>query len=290
MAPSQHLGFNDALLLGSLLYCCADLLCEWDSFSSCSKPIHRWLLVSYGCATGFRLVHLLGSSAAASSGAADQSRGANEFLLDLRQKGTVARLLVTFTWTLALPFFAFWTMLGTAWLWEVAAETPDCLPSTTHVWFTAFWLFLCYIWIIIHAGLGVVALVLERRVRRAEGSLREIEDDEVRQRWGEVSQISGYRSLTDPVAPGAGGGLSPADIKCLPCETLTGSESLLAVAQCECPICIMDLGPGDTVRCLPGCGHTFHRSCIDLWLLRRADCPLCKQDVSASCKQAGVWV
>lgn len=31
-------------------------------------------------------------------------------------------------------------------------------------------------------------------------------------------------------------------------------------------------------RQLDGCGHTFHRSCIDLWLFRRADCPLCKTE------------
>jgi hypothetical protein len=41
----------------------------------------------------------------------------------------------------------------------------------------------------------------------------------------------------------------------------------------------MEFQPPDICRELPGCGHVFHESCIDLWLLRRGDCPLCKHRV-----------
>lgn len=283
MTNNQSLGINDAVLLASLLYSCLDLQWEWDNFATCSRPIHKWLLVSYACVIIFRVTHLLGSQAAALG---SSNRAAGEFLLDLRHKGTMAKAMLAFTWAAALPFFAFLTVLGTAWLWDVVSQTPQCVPSSTHLWFSGFWLVLCYLWIIIHAVLGAVAFVLERRVRRAEGDLREIEDDDVRSRWGQVSHLSGYSVLTESVAPAASGGLSPAAIKALPCE-IAGSNSCLT-DHSECPICIMEVEPGDAVRYLPGCGHRFHRSCIDLWLLRRADCPLCKRNVLSS--SDGQWV
>jgi hypothetical protein len=34
----------------------------------------------------------------------------------------------------------------------------------------------------------------------------------------------------------------------------------------NCVICIEGFAPRDYVRELPGCGHVFHKRCIDLWL------------------------
>jgi len=234
--------------------------------------------MSYACVISFRMTHSLGARAA-SEGQGDSAAG--EFLLDLRQKGVVARAMQTFTWGAALPFFVFLTILGTAWLWQVTRDTPQCVPSQTHLWFWGFWLLLCYFCIVIHAVLGVVAFVLERRVRRAEGDLREIEDDDVRQRWGQVSHSAGYSVLAESVFVTSDGGLSPAAIKALPCE-IESEESTEASDHSECPICIMPVEAGESVRYLPGCGHRFHRGCIDLWLLRSADCPLCKRHVLSS--------
>mmetsp|Transcript_52338 Transcript_52338/g.111925 ORF Transcript_52338/g.111925 Transcript_52338/m.111925 type:complete len:291 (+) Transcript_52338:158-1030(+) len=279
---AQSLGVNDGILLLSLLYSCVDLQFEWDSFSRCSRPIHKWLLVSYACVIGFRLTHFLGTRSAAAL--ADMVAPDQDFLLNLRHKGALPRMLASLTWLVALPFFALWTLLGTNYMWHVVSETPECVPTTTHLWFSGFWLVLCYIWITIHAALGAVAWVLERRVRRAEGDLRELEDADTLSRWGQVSQLAGYRSLpTD--AGGGRAGLTPSEIRSLPSEFTLGDD---VEADCggevrECPICINGLEPGDSVRRLPGCDHIFHRSCIDLWLLRRADCPLCKH-----CVQGGI--
>lgn len=286
MAP-QQLGFNDAVLLFSLLYACVDLQIEWESFSTCSRPIHKWLLVSYICVVGFRLTHWLGSRAVAFAdraltnrvgAASSRAANAGELLLNLRHKEAMPRVVANLTWVVGLPFFSLWTLLGTAWMQNVLSNTPECVPTSTHLYFSLFWIVLCYGWIAIHVGLGVVALILERRVQRAEGSLREIEDDDVRQRWGAVSRLSGYQELMGGT-PANGDGLKPTEIKLLPCQTLAAETELTCVER-ECSICLTEFEVGDSCRRLPGCSHTFHRSCIDLWLLRRAECPLCKTRVT----------
>lgn len=286
----RQLSLNDGILLASLLYSCMDLQMEWASFSTCNQPVHWWLLVSYGSVIAFRLTHILGAQLAGrrSDGepVIDAEQGIGEFLLDLRHKGTLPRMLVTFTWAVALPFFTLWTLLGTKWFWDVAHRSPQCMPTSTHLWFSAFWLLLCYVWIGVHVALGGVAWTLESRVQRAEGSLRAIEDEDVRRRWGHVSNLDGYRDVNG-AEPTAGRGLAPSDIKLLP-EFHVPQD--LSCAQRECSICLTDFEPGDRARQLPSCGHTFHCSCIDLWLLRSADCPLCKRSVSRSGAGSGTWV
>jgi len=177
---------------------------------------------------------------------------------------------------LALPFFVLWTLLGTKWLWSVALYTPECVPTNLHLWFAVFWLVLCYIWIFIHAALGIVAWLLEQRLRRAEGDLRELESDDVLSRWGQVSRLQDYTSLS----VGRQQGLTPTEIKALSGLTsiVTGSCEE-GTDDKECPICLNEFDDGDVVRRLGVCGHSFHKSCIDLWLLRRADCPLCKRHI-----------
>jgi len=284
----QQLGLNDAVLLVSLMYACVDLAVEWDSFSTCSKPIHKWLLVSYICVVAFRLTHWLGSRAIAFAeslaGRAESPGGpataAGELLLNLRHKEALLRAVASFTWAVGLPFFSLWTFLGTVWMHDVLNNTPECVPTSTHLYFSLFWIILCYAWIIIHAALGAVAFILERRVRRAEGCLREIEDEDVRRRWGVVSNMAGYQDLASG-APASGDGLKPAEIRCLPCATALASENGLTINEKECSVCLNDFEVGDACRCLPICGHTFHKSCIDLWLLRRAECPLCKTHVTS---------
>lgn len=47
-----------------------------------------------------------------------------------------------------------------------------------------------------------------------------------------------------------------------------------------CSICLESFKPGDSCRKLPDpCGHTFHESCIDLWLEMKTNCPLCKRSI-----------
>ncbi|RHZ56838.1 hypothetical protein Glove_396g85 [Diversispora epigaea] len=51
--------------------------------------------------------------------------------------------------------------------------------------------------------------------------------------------------------------------------------------QSTCPICLGDFELGEEVRILP-CGHQYHTSCIDTWLLEVSSlCPMCKADYTS---------
>uniref|UniRef100_A0ACD5UVD8 Uncharacterized protein n=1 Tax=Avena sativa TaxID=4498 RepID=A0ACD5UVD8_AVESA len=49
--------------------------------------------------------------------------------------------------------------------------------------------------------------------------------------------------------------------------------------QTTCPICLDEFQAGEIVRGLPTCRHVFHLPCIDRWLLRNPECPMCRQIV-----------
>jgi len=49
-------------------------------------------------------------------------------------------------------------------------------------------------------------------------------------------------------------------------------------SQAQCMVCLSDFADGEDVRRLP-CGHVFHAPCIDEWLRRCTDCPICKANV-----------
>ena len=46
-----------------------------------------------------------------------------------------------------------------------------------------------------------------------------------------------------------------------------------------CAICQDALTSEQEGRKLLGCGHWFHRNCIDTWFMRNVHCPNCRQDV-----------
>ena len=43
-----------------------------------------------------------------------------------------------------------------------------------------------------------------------------------------------------------------------------------------CAVCLADYKESEEVRLLPECGHVFHRSCIDPWLMIHPTCPICR--------------
>uniref|UniRef100_A0A224YWD4 E3 ubiquitin ligase n=1 Tax=Rhipicephalus zambeziensis TaxID=60191 RepID=A0A224YWD4_9ACAR len=60
----------------------------------------------------------------------------------------------------------------------------------------------------------------------------------------------------------------------IPVQTLRPGEQ---ESEC-CAVCIEPLRPGELVRLLP-CRHSFHKPCVDPWLLEQRSCPMCKMDI-----------
>jgi len=265
MAPVT---MNDGVLLGALLYLAVDVSLEWSRFENCARPIQLWLFCSYTAVLIFRALYLLGAAHSESS-----AKGC--FLLNLRQTNCVSKAAMLFIWMVALPSYCAWTVVGTNWLWKVQALSPQCIPPDQNSWFIILWFVVSYLWVLIHALLLVMACIFERRVRTAESRLRQIEgsDADVSSRWGQVSQLADYCAMDSC----ADRGLAPEEILALPVHT----ACTRCVGEKDCSICLCAISEGDTIRHLDSCQHTFHKSCIDLWLLRQADCPLCKREVKS---------
>merc|ERR1719221_2386182 len=92
-------------------------------------------------------------------------------------------------------------------------RTPNCVPDNMHMLFLGLWQFMSYSWVVVYMGLGGLAVYLEKRMRKAEGNLRLLEDDDVMQRWGRVGSLEGFEEL--PLAM-ASLGMSGKEIQALP--------------------------------------------------------------------------
>ncbi|KAI3458879.1 hypothetical protein Pfo_015542 [Paulownia fortunei] len=44
----------------------------------------------------------------------------------------------------------------------------------------------------------------------------------------------------------------------------------------RCTVCLADYHEEDTLRILPICGHSFHATCIGIWLQQHTTCPVCR--------------
>lgn len=258
---------KDFTLIASLGFLTYDLASRWDDFSECPKPIHKWLAVSYVMIITWRLFILVASLLSSVDTAM--------VMLSLRHKNSGSRTVVSLVWMAFPPLMALWTVLGSFWGVETLWYAPDCMPSALHTFFLAVWQLISYIWLGVSFFVGSTVLSMEQRVLQAEQDLRELQDDDITSRWGNVAQLDGYTSLP---AKMAGGGLTPTEIRSLPGASCRSSGH----EPSDCPICLNLVQEGDTVRRLPGCCHEFHRSCIDLWLLRSAECPMCKTKVTAA--------
>lgn len=70
-------------------------------------------------------------------------------------------------------------------------------------------------------------------------------------------------------------GLSAEEIKGLPCFDC--GVNFAAV----CVVCLDGVQKGERCRIFPDCKHVFHARCIDLWLLRRLTCPICRSPIAS---------
>lgn len=70
-------------------------------------------------------------------------------------------------------------------------------------------------------------------------------------------------------------GLEPVAIAKFP--IMKFSDKFFAAAEnSQCTICLSEYQSEDMLRILPSCGHSFHVTCIDLWLQLNFTCPVCR--------------
>ncbi|OIV98640.1 hypothetical protein TanjilG_12763 [Lupinus angustifolius] len=55
----------------------------------------------------------------------------------------------------------------------------------------------------------------------------------------------------------------------------------------ECPVCLSVFADGEEIRQLSVCKHSFHASCIDMWLSNHSNCPICRANIAAVTKLSG---
>ncbi|CAB1118181.1 unnamed protein product [Ectocarpus sp. CCAP 1310/34] len=99
---------------------------------------------------------------------------------------------------------------------------------------------------------------------------------------------------TEAAAAGEEGGVTGSDLHGAPAGR-TGAPQTAVVLAAEggeregardstedmCAICLVEYETGDELRIIPGCGHRFHKECIDPWLETKAVCAYCKANVEA---------
>lgn len=69
-------------------------------------------------------------------------------------------------------------------------------------------------------------------------------------------------------------GLSMEELQKLQCfnhRINAGDEESLS-----CAICLDDFKDFEVCKRFPSCDHVFHSHCIDLWLVHRRTCPICR--------------
>jgi len=175
----------------------------------------------------------------------------------------------------ALPFFAGWAVAGTSWSLP-SMETPTCLSSGSRSWFIFILQTPCYAWIAMYSVFVGKAWQQEHPLKamvKDYHCLAATEDALCRR--GQLLFLPDSDSLKSH-------GLCQGEIQSLPRSRF---GAVIGTDKChlrrECAICLMEFQSRDACRELPGCGHVFHESCIDLWLLRQGACPLCKHRIQA---------
>lgn len=70
-------------------------------------------------------------------------------------------------------------------------------------------------------------------------------------------------------------GLEPVVVGSFPTKKYS-DEFFAAAKDTQCTVCLAEYHEEDTLRILPYCGHSFHVTCIDIWLQQHSTCPICR--------------
>ncbi|PON85117.1 43kDa postsynaptic protein [Trema orientale] len=70
-------------------------------------------------------------------------------------------------------------------------------------------------------------------------------------------------------------GLEPVVVASFP--TKKYSDAFFSSSEdAQCTACLEEYHDDDVLRILPYCGHSFHVTCIDIWLQQHSTCPICR--------------
>ncbi|GAB5361649.1 hypothetical protein AAMO2058_000730600 [Amorphochlora amoebiformis] len=72
-------------------------------------------------------------------------------------------------------------------------------------------------------------------------------------------------------------------------ERLPTSTGKTIGKDVKCLVCILTITSRESVRLLP-CLHKFHKRCIDKWLKKSTECPVCKIDVPKAIREQDLEV
>ena len=244
------LHFLDFVLIGTLGYLIYDVVDHSTDYSSCCQPINYWLLAVYITLLLLRLcINIVINSD-------------NSFLVQF------------FRYTLIffiIPFLFEWTVQGTLWYLDISKETPDCIPSERLPPLIIWWLFLCYIDLAILFGIMIYELICFLKKRRVRALIENY-----------LNSNDPYRDIDFLNSLIEGGELNPDDIPLSKVEfnrLQISNFYSLSIVQYQCSICCEDIKNGEHIIKLIGCGHVFHRNCLELWLERKPLCPNCKRNI-----------
>ncbi|GFP85992.1 putative RING-H2 finger protein atl12 [Phtheirospermum japonicum] len=76
-------------------------------------------------------------------------------------------------------------------------------------------------------------------------------------------------------------GLEPVAVAAIP--TLKFNREVFgSMEDAQCSICLSEYNEKEVLRIMPKCGHSFHVSCIDIWLRKQSTCPVCRLSLQGS--------
>ncbi|KAL2461623.1 RING-H2 finger protein ATL39 [Abeliophyllum distichum] len=73
-------------------------------------------------------------------------------------------------------------------------------------------------------------------------------------------------------------GLQPGAVAAIPTLTFN-RDAFSSTEDTQCTICLAEYQEKEVLRIMPKCGHSFHLSCIDIWLRKQSTCPVCRLSV-----------
>ncbi|KAF7138823.1 hypothetical protein RHSIM_Rhsim07G0021000 [Rhododendron simsii] len=70
-------------------------------------------------------------------------------------------------------------------------------------------------------------------------------------------------------------GVEPVVVAAIPTMKFN-REAFSSMEDAQCSICLGEYQEKEVLRIMPKCGHSFHLSCIDVWLRKQSTCPVCR--------------